>query len=137
MRDVMQTSSGSLTQLAEHEGFTLYERIGRGNETWKSLKLVRREGRKRNWWFGWNGERLARCHDVSALTEHEPAIHEWVVAILRSEHDQMVLTEGSKSAANVFAATTRTNFILVWKGFWLVRLIVCPMRMCAGRYGDG
>jgi hypothetical protein len=29
---------------------------------------------KANWWLGWNGERLARNHDVRLLYEHNPEV---------------------------------------------------------------
>ena len=68
------------------QDFTLFDRPEKANAGWKSLKLVR-DGTghpKRNWWLGWNGERLAAGRDQKLLAEHLPAIEEWVVQALLS-----------------------------------------------------
>jgi hypothetical protein len=46
------------------------------------LKLIRPLGKKRNWWLGWNGERLAKNRDAVLLFKHEPEIYQWVINIL-------------------------------------------------------
>jgi hypothetical protein len=46
------------------------------------LKLAGQRGRKRSWWFGFNGERLARNSDSSRLAEHCPEVYAWVLASL-------------------------------------------------------
>lgn len=71
------------TIIAEHEGWKLIER--HSSNGWIALKLERRSGKgfirhsKRSWWFGWNGERLSRTHDLQLLAEHHPDIEAWVV----------------------------------------------------------
>jgi hypothetical protein len=75
-----------MTALASVGSWTLYERKRRqpGHE-WLSLKLVHTgPARKRNWWLGWNGERLARCHDADHLAEHHAEIMQWVVESLQA-----------------------------------------------------
>ncbi len=72
------------TVLAECDGWTLLHRFFADRDGWRSLKLtrsVRGRGRiKCNWWFGWNGERLGRNTDARHLSEHHPAIAEWLKA---------------------------------------------------------
>jgi beta-lactamase class D len=72
--------------VASAESWTLYERTGKAGSDWRSLKLIRTggRGRKRNWWLGWNGERLARCHDAENLAEHNPEILQWVIDSLKA-----------------------------------------------------
>jgi hypothetical protein len=62
--------------------FKLYRRPHRSNDSWISLKLIRPLGKKRNWWLGWNGERLAKNHDAMLLFKHEPEIYQWVINTL-------------------------------------------------------
>ena len=71
-----------MTTIAKRDGFTLYERPDRASPPWRSFKLVGRTGRKRNWWLGWNGERLARNSDTVLLAEHRPEVHAWVLEVL-------------------------------------------------------
>jgi hypothetical protein len=62
------------------DGFVLFERPSKANEVWRSLKLTCSERRKkRNWWLGWNGERLARNRDAGLLAEHDPEVYAWVI----------------------------------------------------------
>jgi hypothetical protein len=66
-------------------GFDLYvrDRHGRG---WINLKLVATgttPTRKRNWYMGWNGERLSRSGDSTALALRLPDIYSWVMDCLR------------------------------------------------------
>jgi hypothetical protein len=75
-----------MVQIARREGFTLFERTGAGANGWRSFKLIR-EGRglkKRNWWIGWDGDRLARTADAGKLREHEPEIYDWMISQLRA-----------------------------------------------------
>lgn len=78
-------TSSELVPIAEHpDGFVLCHR--RVCREWLSLKLVSvTPRRKRNWWFGWNGERLSRSRDTGLLAEHHPQIYEWVVGVLTGE----------------------------------------------------
>ena len=71
-----------MVEVAHHpRGFTLFERPS-GNG-WRNFKLVANQRRKkRNWWLGWNGERLSEGKDMKLLQEHEPEICEWVVDVL-------------------------------------------------------
>jgi hypothetical protein len=63
----------------------LYERPHASRPGWINLKLVAtgQNRRKRNWWFGWNGERLAQGKDTKLLQEYQPEIFQWVVNILK------------------------------------------------------
>jgi hypothetical protein len=70
--------------IAQHDGFTLIEL--KRQDGWRSMKLTHRGGfvgsgrrRKRNWWLGWNGERLARNYDAGKLYQYHPDIYAWVV----------------------------------------------------------
>lgn len=65
--------------------FSLFEFPERASGEWRSLKLERIDGqdRKRNWWFGWNGERLAGSNDAKRQRRNHPDVHEWVVETLR------------------------------------------------------
>jgi hypothetical protein len=77
-----------LVLLAINGPFTLYEREGCSTAEWRSLKLVRdprEEGKKNNWWLGWNGARLARNTDTKKLAEHHPEVLQWVIDGLRAK----------------------------------------------------
>lgn len=55
-----------------------------GHPIWRSLVLEhtqwrRKRGRKRIWYFGWNGERLARNQDAANLEQNWPEILAWVI----------------------------------------------------------
>ena len=80
----------TLTPLATVGDFVLFERRDRSTSEWRSLKLVRTGGdavkRKRNWYLGWNGERLSRNADTAHLAEHYPEIAAWVIARLPSRY---------------------------------------------------
>ena len=71
-------------QIAARDGFVLFDRAI-GPEPWRNLKLVltARKAPKRNWWFGWNGERLSNSSDAGLLAKHHPAIYQWVVETLQ------------------------------------------------------
>jgi hypothetical protein len=76
-----------LMTIAKHpSGFVLYER-GQMSGEWRSLKLVlcddQQIKKRRNWWLGWNGERLARNEDARNLSKRNPAIYAWVVETLK------------------------------------------------------
>jgi hypothetical protein len=59
----------ALTPLATVGDFVLYERRDRSTAEWTNLKLVHSgdNHRKKYWWLGWNGERLARSTDAARL----------------------------------------------------------------------
>lgn len=86
----LQPSPPSLTPLATVGDFTLYERRDRSTAEWRSLKLIHTGGdagkRKRNWWLGWNGERLSRNTDARHLAAHHPEVSAWVIARLPQGH---------------------------------------------------
>lgn len=65
--------------------FVLTELVASSANGWRSIKLVH-DGNapKRNWWLGWNGERLSRNADTRLLATHQPQIHDWVISILSS-----------------------------------------------------
>jgi hypothetical protein len=69
--------------VASRDGFVLFERDD-GTPPWRNFKLVRAEGPKRNWWLGWNGQRLADGRDRLKLTEHHPEIEQWLMSVLRT-----------------------------------------------------
>jgi hypothetical protein len=76
-----------LTFIAEWRGgYKLYER--HSSNEWRTLKLIRlgapRDQRKRNWWLGWNGERLADNADARLLAEHHPRLARWVITTLQT-----------------------------------------------------
>jgi hypothetical protein len=73
--------------IAERDNWRLLDRDKTSNG-WISIKLEACGGRyskrgKRNWWMGWNGERLARNTDTKLLAEDYPDIHEWAIEQLR------------------------------------------------------
>lgn len=58
----------------------LIERPDKARGEWRSFKLIAsRRRRKRNYWFGANGERLARNTDLALLYRDEPEIYAWVL----------------------------------------------------------
>jgi hypothetical protein len=61
------------------DGFRLIEHIDKSRDGWRSLKLTCRRGRKRNWWLGWNGTRMARNADAAKLNERHPDVYGWVI----------------------------------------------------------
>ena len=74
--------------IAQRGGFTLIELKRQGG--WRSMKLTHPRGfvgsgrhRKRNWWLGWNGERLAKNCDAGKLHQYHPDIYAWVVQEMR------------------------------------------------------
>jgi hypothetical protein len=71
-----------LIEIAAREKFTLYHRPQASTDAWTSLKLTANYGRKRNWWLGWNGQRVARNTDTKNLSEHHPEILIWIVHVL-------------------------------------------------------
>jgi hypothetical protein len=73
-----------MVEIAYHSrGFTLFERPACHKNGWLSLKLIASgRRRKRNWWLGWNGDRLARNSDAGRLQDQEPEIYDWVIAAL-------------------------------------------------------
>ncbi|MDN3279098.1 hypothetical protein QWJ07_32875 [Frankia sp. RB7] len=75
-----------MTALASTGDWTLFERKRRKpGHAWLSLKLVTTgASRKKNFWLGWNGRRLARCHDLDHLTEHHAEVMQWVVDHLQA-----------------------------------------------------
>lgn len=66
------------------ENFELFEREGKASPPWRSFKLIRTsDGPKKNWWLGWNGERLAVSNDQRKLAEHHRDIEAWVIETLK------------------------------------------------------
>jgi hypothetical protein len=75
--------NSEMIEIARHGGFVLYDRPQASTAEWAALKLVGPDRkRKRNWWFGWNGERLSRSADCKLLAKHEPGIYQWVCETL-------------------------------------------------------
>ena len=67
--------------IGTREKFSLFERGVK--DGWTSLKLVNPSTpRKKNWWLGWNGERLAKNADAGKLFTHHPETYAWVIAEL-------------------------------------------------------
>jgi hypothetical protein len=65
------------------DDFELFERVGKSGGGWRSLKLVRAgRHKKRNWWLGWNGERLARSSDAGKLYAHHGEVYEKILKYL-------------------------------------------------------
>ena len=72
--------------LASANEWVLFD-TGKGADGWRDLKLEsRRRGKipKRNWWFGFNGDRLSGSRDAKLLEEHQPAALRWVLAVLKT-----------------------------------------------------
>lgn len=64
--------------------FVLFEREDKAMPPWRNFKLIRtNNGPKKNWWLGWNGERLAVNNDQRKLAEHHPDIEDWLIEILK------------------------------------------------------
>jgi hypothetical protein len=72
------------TLIAHKDEWTLFEVVDRSCNGWKSLHLRRSGARlpKGSWWLGWNGERLARNHDLAVLAEHHEDVLRWVCEVL-------------------------------------------------------
>jgi hypothetical protein len=90
--------------VAERPGWALYDRQHPSNG-WRNFKLVAatpkgkaraRARRKRSWWLGFNGERLARNIDAGLLALHQPQIHRWVLDELRSFNPQCLVEPRSQ-----------------------------------------
>jgi hypothetical protein len=69
--------------LSEKSGWVLLWAQEKDGGCWTSLKLTAaglEGGRwvKRNWWFGWNGERLSWNTHTNHLAKHHPEIYGWV-----------------------------------------------------------
>jgi hypothetical protein len=78
-----------MTPLGATGSFALFERPDKASPPWRSLKLIRTDkGPKKNWWLGWNGERLAVNNDQRKLAEHHPDIEAWVIETLRGFQDR-------------------------------------------------
>jgi hypothetical protein len=66
--------------------WVLVERTERSAGGWLSLHLSRKgRVKKRSWWLGWNGERLARNADTALLAEHEPERLRWLEQTLKED----------------------------------------------------
>jgi hypothetical protein len=78
--------NNSMESIAVSEEFTLLDRPWAARNGWRNLKLIstNRRRKKRNWWFGWNGQRLAESRDVVLLKEHLPDVYDWVIAELQA-----------------------------------------------------
>jgi hypothetical protein len=74
-----------LVSVASTVEYELFELPDRSTTAWRCMRLVRhaRDAGKKNWWFGWNGERIARSTDAKNLAEHHPAVHAWVIETLK------------------------------------------------------
>lgn len=69
-----------------YDDWVLYYRPGHGDDGWESYKLVwlgRGGVRKANYWFGWNGERLARNNDERRLKIEAPKLYYALVSTLK------------------------------------------------------
>jgi hypothetical protein len=79
--------TAEMVEIARHGGFVLYERPNKANGAWRSFKLINPDipgnyWRKRNWWFGCNGERVSLNRDVKLLQEHNPDAYRWIMETL-------------------------------------------------------
>ncbi|MDP2619893.1 MAG: hypothetical protein Q8P46_06905 [Hyphomicrobiales bacterium] len=58
----------------------------RSNPEWMNLRLtLHGRGRKRYYYLGWNGKRLARGRDLAFLADKHPDVLQWVEAGLREK----------------------------------------------------
>jgi hypothetical protein len=70
-------------EIAKNEKFILY--VGAPVNEWIPIKLHYTGGaRKRNWSFGWNGERISMSTDWRNLNEKRPEMAAWVQSELSS-----------------------------------------------------
>ena len=77
-------SQKELVSIASTVEYELFELPGRSTPQWRCLKLVSlARTAKRNWWFGWNGERIARSSDAGKLADQHPAVYAWVIEALK------------------------------------------------------
>jgi hypothetical protein len=73
------------------EGFELFEFPEHAKNGWRAFKLENGDYKwidpkwKANWWFGWNGKRLARNRDTKRLRKDFPQIYRWVCAVLKED----------------------------------------------------
>jgi hypothetical protein len=67
--------------LAERDGWELRVKLRPSTGGWHNFVLVAPESetRKRKYYGGWNGERLAQSYDMDILLEHVPSIYRWLV----------------------------------------------------------
>lgn len=67
------------TRLGVFGEWSLWRRDTTGTADWDALVLERAcRARKRKWYLGWNGERLARNADTAHLHGNHAEILEWV-----------------------------------------------------------
>lgn len=67
-------------EIAEHDGFTLFEFPEKASGKWRSfyLRRDRKSGPKSAFWFGWNGQRFGRNRDTEILETHYPEVADWI-----------------------------------------------------------
>jgi hypothetical protein len=77
--------------LASWEGWELYGRASWEGGGWVNFALVApaSETRKRKYYGGWNGLRLAHSTDMGILQKHRPEIYAWLEAWLREYEARM------------------------------------------------
>lgn len=84
LRGIERVDGVAVKQIGAFGKFVLFD-TEKGREGWTNFKLVGPKGKKRNWWLGWNGERLARNADAAKLAKWQPDVLEQVVRFLRRQ----------------------------------------------------
>jgi hypothetical protein len=73
--------------IAQHDNgaWTLWHRPFADNNGWHSFVLRLADGRfgKKNFWGGYNGQRLVRNNDLQRLEQKHPTIYHWLLATCR------------------------------------------------------
>jgi hypothetical protein len=66
--------------VAKYRGWVLHAKGSKGG--WHSFVLVApaTEQRKRKYWGGYNGDRLARSRDMGILFKYNPDVGDWLAA---------------------------------------------------------
>lgn len=76
----------------------LFELAQRSTDEWRALKLIARAPRpKANYWLGWNGKRMSNGVDWCALRLREPAVAEWLLAVLTDRRLAVLIYGGEAS----------------------------------------
>jgi hypothetical protein len=76
------------TVIASENGWVLIHCTAASKAEWISLKVeCPSKKEKRNWWFGWNGTRIAKNRDSGLLQQHHPEIVEWVERKMKDAHN--------------------------------------------------
>ena len=70
--------------LCESRGWELFDLGDEYAIPWRRFKLVvKTKQRKANYWFSFNGQRLAMGKDAVLLNTHFPDVFDWVVESLK------------------------------------------------------